>query len=96
MVPKLPLNAKVYEKNFFQRAISRKITERDTKSGSKIEDFCENLIVSPFLSKSTDAYVLFTNAAKKLLPNFENERGGAENFPTEQIAPPLPLPTLRY
>ena len=46
MVPKCK------KKNFFQTAISRELSDRDTKSGSEIEDFSENLIVSPFLSKS--------------------------------------------
>ena len=39
--------------NFFlQTAISRDLRDLDTNSGSEIEDFCENLIVIPFLSKS--------------------------------------------
>ena len=36
----------------FQTAISREESDWDTKSGSQIEDFCENLILSTFLSKS--------------------------------------------
>ena len=43
----------VRKKNFlFQTAISRELSDWDTKSGSQIEDFCENLILRPFLSKS--------------------------------------------
>ena len=32
---------------FFQTAISRELSDRDTKSGSEIENFYENLIFSP-------------------------------------------------
>ena len=43
---------KCKEKTFFQTAISRELSDWGTKSGSQIEDFCENLILSPSLSKS--------------------------------------------
>ena len=36
---------------------SWELSDRDTKSGSQIEDFCENFIVSPFLGKSLPAGV---------------------------------------
>ena len=44
----------VRKKLFFfkQLCISREQSDRDTKSGPLIEDFCENLTVSPLLSKS--------------------------------------------
>ena len=59
MVPKLPLSAEiaserrnVRKKLFFQTAISRELSDWDAKNGSQIEDFCQNLFLSPFLSKS--------------------------------------------
>ena len=52
-MPKLSLSAKMQEKNlfFFETAISEELSDRDTKSGSEIEDFYENIFVSP-LSRS--------------------------------------------
>ena len=48
--PKLPVEPKC--KIFFKTAISWELSDRDTKSGSLIDDFFENLIESSFLSKS--------------------------------------------